>query len=551
MANSDDRIDANAGTSRPVGSGGSSIGKEEIRHSGDRDSTPTALPLVADEVEFDPNPPPNASSKIARNTVWNLIGMCAPMAVALFAIPLLISGLGKERFALLSLVWMLVGYFGVFDLGLGRALTKIIAEKIGKHGPREVATSFWTAMALMLGLGILAGFIVYFGSPWLAMHALKIDPSLQPETLQSFRAVAWGLPVLITVTGLVGSLEACHRFPLVNLIRIPTGAFTFIGPLLVLPFSKSLYAVVLVLLAGRLIEWLLFFISCLRVIPAVRDGFAFHAREVPHLLGFGGWMTVSNIIQPLMVHIDRFLIGSLRAVSDVTFYVTPAEIIVKILILPRAWVSVLFPTFAADFRDNPEATGRIFAQSVRLLMILLFPVVLLLVTFAPEGLTLWLGPEFGVRSAPVMRWLTAGVFLYSLSFVPTSLLQGTGRPDLTAKLHALELPLYLASASYLIIHYGIVGAAAAWVLRATFDLAGTAWMASRRAPGSGASLRRVSIAAALTLLMLAAATIPTHLLLKCAISALFLSIFALFSWKWLITPEDRRIILKRLPNRTR
>ncbi len=473
--------------------------------------------------------------------------MCAPMAVALFAIPLLIKGLGTERFALLSLVWMLVGYFGVFDLGLGRALTKIIAEKIGKHGPREVAASFWTAMTLMLGLGILAGFIVYFGSPWLATKALKIDPTLQLETLRAFRAVAWGLPVLITVTGLVGSLEACHRFPLVNMIRIPTGAFTFIGPLLVLPFSRSLYAVVLVLLAGRLIEWFLFFIACLRAVPGVRNGFSFHAREAPHLLGFGGWMTVSNIIQPLMVHIDRFLIGSLRAVADVTFYVTPAEIIVKILILPRAWVSVLFPTFAAEFRDSPEATGRLFAQSVRLLMALLFPVVLLLVTFAPEGLTLWLGPEFGLRSAPVMRWLTAGVFLYSLSFVPTSLLQGTGRPDLTAKLHLIELPLYLGSASLLILHYGIVGAAAAWVLRASFDLAGTAWMAARRAPGSGASLRRVSAAALLTLILLGAATIPSHLAIKSFVSASFLAGFALFAWNWLFTDEDRRIIRKRLP----
>ncbi|MCZ7592513.1 MAG: oligosaccharide flippase family protein [Kiritimatiellae bacterium] len=66
---------------------------------------------------------------MAKNTVWNLVGMCAPMAVALFAIPLLIKGLGTERFGLLSLVWMLVGYFGVFDLGLGQALTKFIAEK--------------------------------------------------------------------------------------------------------------------------------------------------------------------------------------------------------------------------------------------------------------------------------------------------------------------------------------------------------------------------------------------------------------------------------------
>ncbi len=490
---------------------------------------------------------PSPHSRLARHTIWNLVGMCAPMAVALFAIPMLIHGLGETRFGLLSLVWMLVGYFGVFDLGLGRALTKVIAEKLGRHSPREVAASFWTAMGLMLGLGIAGGILVFIGAPWLATRALNIEPALQPETLQSFRAVAFGLPVLITVTGLIGTLEACHRFPLINLIRIPTGAFTFVGPLLVLPFSQNLYPVVLVLLAGRLVEWLLFFGACLRSVPGLREGFCFNRTEAPGLLGFGGWMTVSNIVQPLMIHIDRFLIGAIRSVHDVAFYVTSAEIVVKLLILPRAWVSVLFPTFAAQFKERPEATGDLFAQSVRLLLIVLFPVVALLVACAPEGLTLWLGAEFGEKSAPVMRWLAAGIFLFSLSFVPTSLLQGTGRPDLTAKLHALELPLYLAVASYLIHRHGITGAAAAWVVRAAFDLAGMSLMAARQAPGSGASLRKIGLAAGLALLLLALLAQPAHLGLRIGTLALALAAFTALCWTWLLTPEDRRIIRKRLP----
>jgi O-antigen/teichoic acid export membrane protein len=477
--------------------------------------------------------------------MWNLLGMCAPMLVALVAIPLLIEGLGGERFGLLSLVWMLVGYFGVFDLGLGRALTKLIAEKWDRRA-EEVASTFWTAMTLMLALGVLAGVLVYAGAPWLVARALNIDPALQPETLRAFRAVAFGLPLLITVTGLVGSLEACRRFPLINMIRIPMGAFTFLGPLLVLPFSRDLFPVVLILLVGRLVEWLLFFVSCLRAVPGVKAGWRFRFAEVPSLLGFGGWMTVSNVVQPLMIHIDRFLIGGLRSVGEVAYYVTSAEIVVKLLIFPRAWVSVLFPTFAQEFQIRPEAAGALFAQSIRLLLALMFPVVLLLVTFAPEGLALWLGAEFGERSAPVMRWLAAGIFLYSLAFVPTSLLQSVGRPDLTAKLHAIELPLYLVAASSLIALYGIEGAAAAWVLRAAIDLAGTAWMAARRAPGSGASLRKVGAAAGFALGCFAFMSILNGWALKTGVCILLTAGFGVGTWTALFSPEDRLILLKRL-----
>lgn len=484
-------------------------------------------------------------ARLARNTVWNLLGMIAPMAVALVAIPLLIQGLGKERFGLLSLVWMIVGYFSVFDLGLGRALTRALAEKID-HEPERVPATFWTAMTMMLILGTAGAIIVYAGSPWLVFHALKLDPSLQPETLRSFRAVAFGLPVLITVTGLVGALEVCQRFPLINMIRIPTGAFTFVGPLLVLPFSHDLFPVVLVLLAGRLAEWALFWGACMRFVPGLRQGWSFDRADAPRLLSFGGWMTVSNIVQPLMVHIDRFLIGSIRSVADVAYYVTSAEIVVKLLIFPRAWVSVLFPTFAADFRARPEATGELFAQSVRLLLAMMFPICAVIAAFAPEGLSLWLGADFGTRSAPVMRWLIAGIFVYALAFVPTSLLQGTGRPDLTAKIHALEVPVYLALASWMISRFGIQGAAAAWVLRAALDFAAMSVLAARRAPTSASALSRVAIAAFLCLCALAALSVPRGILAKSLTLAIFLGAFAALAWRALFTESDRRIVRKRL-----
>src|SRR5215472_2321213 len=68
---------------------------------------------------------------LARNTLWNLAGSVAPMLVAAVCIPLLIKGLGTDRFGVLTLVWALIGYATLFDLGLGRALTQLVAAKLG------------------------------------------------------------------------------------------------------------------------------------------------------------------------------------------------------------------------------------------------------------------------------------------------------------------------------------------------------------------------------------------------------------------------------------
>lgn len=418
----------------------------------------------------DPSIVPPPKRNLARNTAWNLIGMCAPMVVALVAIPELVEGMGRDRFGLLTLIWMLVGYLGVFDLGLGRALTQTVAQRLGEGRIIEIPGVFWTALGIMSGLGAVGGLVVWIAAPWLAQSALNIDPALQSETMRSFRAVALGLPILISVTGLVGTLEAFQKFKLVNGIRMPAGIFTFVGPLLVLPFSTRLSNIVLILLAGRLAEWIVFFVSCINTIPGVLGTTQPVQRNLGGLFKFGSWMTVTNIVSPLLLHVDRFLIGGLRTVGEVAYFATPAEMVVKMLILPRAWVTVLFPSFAGGYRQRPQETASLFIRSYRYLLFGLFPIVAGVVALAPEFLNLWLGREFGAASSPVMRLLTIGVFLHSLAYVPLSLLQAMGRPDYSAKLSLLELPVYLGLSCVLIQYFGILGAATAWLLRAGVDM---------------------------------------------------------------------------------
>src|SRR6266852_4566643 len=104
---------------------------------------------------------------LARNVIWNLIGNGAPMIVAVFSIPILIRELGKDRFGVLALAWALIGYASLFDLGLGRALTQLVAKKLGAGEDREVPTLVWTSLVLMLLLGIVGAAIAILLSPWL------------------------------------------------------------------------------------------------------------------------------------------------------------------------------------------------------------------------------------------------------------------------------------------------------------------------------------------------------------------------------------------------
>ncbi|MGN5352838.1 oligosaccharide flippase family protein [Ralstonia sp. L16] len=65
---------------------------------------------------------------LTRNTLWNLAGAGLPLAVGAVTIPYLIGRVGVEAFGVLTLIWALIGYFSLFDFGLGRALTQQVAK---------------------------------------------------------------------------------------------------------------------------------------------------------------------------------------------------------------------------------------------------------------------------------------------------------------------------------------------------------------------------------------------------------------------------------------
>ncbi len=481
--------------------------------------------------------------RLARNTILNLIGLGAPLVVAIFAIPFLIDGLGTDRFGILTLVWAAIGYFGLFDLGLGRALTQIVAKKLGTDREQEIPTLVWTALFAMLVVGLLGSAVVFLFSRWLVMTTLKIPPVLQSETLYVFYLVALSIPVVVTTAGLRGVLDAHQRFGLTNSVRIPMGVLIFLGPLLVLPFSRNLFSVVAVLIVIRVIAWVAYLILCFYVVPALRCGVVVKGSMLRPLIRFGTWMTVTNIVGPLMVYLDRFLIGAVLSVAAVAYYATPYEVVTKLWIIPVAVVGVLFPAFSTSFVQDRGRTSLLFDRGTKYVFLALFPLTLLIVTLAYEGLDLWLGGEFAQNSTCVVQWLAVGVFINSLAHVAFSLVQGVGRPDITAKLHLVELPFYLISLWWLVAAYGIEGAAIAWVVRIVIDAIFLFGIARRLLPTRESITLRATVTIGTALLILALATFPVGIAMKGLFLLLVLTAFAMVAWFFILIAEERTLIL--------
>jgi O-antigen/teichoic acid export membrane protein len=479
---------------------------------------------------------------LARSTMWNFSGVVFPSIVAVISIPFLTRGLGTDQFGVLTLASVVIGNLNIFDLGLGRALTKLVAEHFGSEKDNTIPPLFWASFLLTLVLGVMAGVGLAALSPWLVYRVLKIPLAIRAETLTTFYLLAFAMPAIVSTIGLRGFVEGCHRFDLLNAVRIPVNLSSYVGPLLVLPFSHRLLPVMIVLVVSRWLGWAAHLWICFRAFPALYLRRSPKGAPLRAMFGFGGWMTVTNLIAPSLVVLDRFVIGAMLSIAAVTYYATPFEAVTRLLIVPGAVVGVLFPAFSASLVQTPQRTAVLFERGLKYIILFLFPAVLLCVGFSREGLGLWLGPAFVENSTRVLQLLSIGVFFNGVAYVPSAQVQGAGRPDLTAKFLLLELPLYLFALWTLLHRYGIAGAAAAWLLRAGFDSCLLLWATGRILPASRGAVRRLSLVILGAACLLGVIVFMPSLWLRLAYVSALATLSGWLAWTHLLSPHERSLV---------
>ena len=394
-----------------------------------------------------------------------------PLAVAAATVPSLIDRIGSERFGFLALAWGLVGYAGVLDLGIGRAVTQKLASLQGVDRAVEAVRVFRSGVRITQLAGLAGGFLL------LGVLIVAVDQFPNPKTIGRSEIFLAG--ALVTLTLPVQSLSSTYRgvneaygnFVGIGALRIVLGIATFGTPFLVSLVSVDLFWLVSTVLLTRLGALVAYRVLAFRSLPTIHDHSDTDADR-PTMLAlfrFGGWYTVSSVLAPVFMQADRFFIGMMISAAAVTAYVLPYEIVIQSLIVVGAVTTVLFPAISravSSAEGQAEKIYRFWLIRVGLGMSLLTGTLALAM---PALLEVWLGNRIGDDSVSVGRILCAGVLLNSLGAVTFSYLHAKGWVRPTALAHLFEAPIFLAALYWGITNFGIIGAAAAWLLRMLID----------------------------------------------------------------------------------
>lgn len=402
------------------------------------------------------------------------------MVAALAAVPFLLLHLGQERMGVMSLIWVVVGYFSFLDMGLGRAVTVSVARaQSGTHNrTRDQLAIVGTAAFFLCATGFVA---VLVGGAAITVWGVPLKVSSQGMEQEVRHALLWmlpSLPLLLLSSAFRGHLEGLSSFRQLNMLRIPVGVLLATGPCITIFVGPDLVWASISILVVRLAHVLALF-WLLSEAFAMRPGKLWRAliqankvSVLRQLFAFGGWVTVSNIVGPVIVYLDRYLIGAVVAAGTVAYYAVPFDVASRLPILVASLCAVLLPEFA-KLRSPQTHCNQVLRQMVArysaISAMVVAAVVLCGWLVTPYALNIWLGAAYVAHSTDITRILLLAFGVNALAQVPFTALQAAEKVRALAFLHMAEIVPYALTVYWSITMWGVVGAAWVCLARSVAD----------------------------------------------------------------------------------
>jgi O-antigen/teichoic acid export membrane protein len=350
-----------------------------------------------------------------------------------------------------------------------------------------------------------------------------------------------------------GLLEAAQRFDLINSVKVIFGILAFLLPAVAVYLGFYLPGILVLLGLATIGTGVAYLVLCFMAFPTLRHRFSFDPGLITPLFSFGGWVTLASVMIPVLIYLDRFMIAGLASLAALAYYTAPYEVVSRLQVFPASIASTLFPAYSTIAANHRKELERIYVRSLKYLLLIMGPIILVLVLFAGDILRLWLGADFALKSTFIFQILAVGVFLNALAQMPANLLDGVGRPDLRAKLLFSYSTVYVVFLWFFIVKLGVVGAAIAWTLRAVMELGlffAVTWRLLNFTPAlfveNGLLRGIIGLSMMIVLSSSAFVVFGGTLVVQSITAGVCLILFAYYAWKYIFDRNEQQLLLSTL-----
>lgn len=363
---------------------------------------------------------------LAKNVLFNWAGMAVGLIIAFFMSPFLVHSLGKSEYGVWALIFSIVYYTNLIDIGMKQSLARYIPRYYAVKDYVKLNEVINSSTFLYLIAGSLVILIV-LAIAFFFLGAFQVEPHLM--SAMRITLIIVGLDQAIVFFFMASTaIGPFHRYDVNNIIGIPT---SIISALAIVYFFMKGYGLVslgIITIVTTIVRTIIRRIYQQALVPQIE----FHPKYVRkdrcrELLGYGlisffiviSWMVVFNT--------DNIIIGIFLSTTAVTYYSIAGNLVNHLRGLVNAIGIPLVPAISHyDATGEMSQISNLYAKVTKYLFYFAASVCSLLIIFGDNFIYLWMGPEF-TKTVHVLYILIIPSAIYLPQIAANSVMLGIGK----------------------------------------------------------------------------------------------------------------------------
>jgi len=409
-----------------------------------------------------PAPVQKPAERFVSNVIWSWFGVAVQLLPGLVVTPYMIFKLGAEQYGIWSLVFSLVGYYALVDLGFRSAAVRYAAYFSALNDTEKINELVNTLLLYFSTVGLaLVGFTIVIWQK--ADRFFQVRPAYHQEF--AWLVLLAGINLSIGVVGgiFTGCVEGFHRFDVSNRIFILTFGARSVGWFALLACGRGLVEMGAWALLTNLALIMMYGRAFHRMFPALRLSPTQATMPMFRLTAAYGLHTfLAGIATRAMEQITPVLIGHYRSMTELGYYNFPLRLL-QYGTDAVSRVGLVATPKSADMaaRQELEQIGSLAIFAGRYCLVLFMPITLFLGTYGRELLAVWLRQaDITANSAPLFPVMLVGFTLApAAQFCSASVLFGLAAQRGYAHTLIMELAANVVTTIWVLPRYGIMGVA--------------------------------------------------------------------------------------------
>ena len=401
---------------------------------------------------------PSVIRLLIRNVFTSWMGMVIALIVTFFFTPYLIEQLGKSQYGVWSLVFSLVAYMKLADIGMNQAVARYFSKYYAVSDWKqlnEVVSSSARIYLIVSIFIVVTSVSIAYG----VLHYFQIDAEMLRVAQITLVVIGFNQAVTYMLIPFAALLPF-HRADIVNYFEIGTLLFQTAAIVLLLELGYGLIAMSLLILGLNTAIHLWRYSIRIRLFPEVQfSKAAISTEKTKELLSYGGTSLLIVAAWIIIFQTDNVVIGRFISMEAVAVYTVPAMIVAQLRNSIAAISTPIIPTIShIEAASDETQVMQIYLKSTRYLYYLSGFICVGVLLYGGPFILLWVKEGF-TESIDILYILIIPASIYLPQMIANSVLFGVSKHKVLFYILAAEGVSNIALSLALVGRYGILGVA--------------------------------------------------------------------------------------------